>query len=363
MMNIEQGKISDFQLFLLITGFIEGSILLTSFASNLVKHNTWLVILSGLIFIVPFVYIFAWLAKRFPGTNFAWINRMVYGTYLGTTISILYLGYFLLTLSFNIRDLGNFYTTFFMRDTPLEVFLIVFTFTCAYAVWNGIEVLARICPFIVGTVILFVISATLMLFTKMNFSNLLPLGELSFKNFLHGVQIITEIPFGELVVFLTIYFALHGNQHTATATLSGLLLGAALFMVISIRNTAILGDTEAFLLSPSYQVVRLINFGFLSRMDILFAAGYILGMFFKCSILFYGVVLLLSQLLCLRTYSPLIFPLGCVVIILAIIVYPSMGEHFKTSQNTGIMFTIPFVHIFPVLTMFIAKIRNLPKKG
>lgn len=362
-MNIEKGKISAFQLFLLIIGFIEGSILLTSFASNLMKQNTWLVILSGLVVIIPFVYVFALLAKRFPGTNFAQINQMIYGRYLGTAISILYLGYFLLTLSFNIRDLGNFYTIFFMPDTPLEVFVIIFTFVCAYAVWNGIEVLARICPFIVTTVSFFIISATLMLLPKMNFSNLLPLGDISFKNFLHGTQIIAVIPFGELVILLTIFFALPNHHHTEKTILSGVLLAAGLFVIISIRNTAVLGSTETLLLSPSYQVVRLINIGFLSRMDILFAVGYILALFFKCSILFYGVVLLLSQLLQLRTYSPLIFPLGSIVIVLSIIIYPSIAEHFKTSQNAGIMFPIPFIHIFPPLALLIANLRNLPKKG
>jgi hypothetical protein len=46
-MNIEKGKISGRQYSLLIMGFIEGSIILTSYASNIVKNSTWLVILSA----------------------------------------------------------------------------------------------------------------------------------------------------------------------------------------------------------------------------------------------------------------------------------------------------------------------------
>ncbi len=362
-MNIEQGKISGLQFSFLIIGFIEGSIMLTSYASNITKHDTWLAVLAGFFIMVPFVYIYALLAKRLPGMNFAQIHRLIYGKYLGTLFSLLYVQYFLLILSFNIRDLGNFYITFFMRDTPLEVFLIIFTFTCACAVWNGLEVLARINQIIAVIVVLILIVTTLILLPKMDFSNLVPLMESSLKDFLHGSQIMAEIPLGEIVIFLTLTFGLNNTQKLTQNWLLGLFFGFLLLLMVTTRNTAVLGNTEELLISPSYQVVRLINIGLLSRMDILFAMGYTFGMFLKCSILLYCVVLLLSQLLLLRTYSPVIFPLCCILIILSTTIYPSIAEQIQTSQNTSIMMTIPFIHVFPCLSLLIAKVRNLPKKG
>lgn len=363
--NVEKGKISGLQYSFLIMGFIEGSIILTSYASNIVKSSTWLVILSGLGFIAPFVYIYALLAKRFSGMNFARINQMVFGVYLGTAVSALYIGYFSLLLSFNLRDIGNFYTNFFMRETPLEVFLIIFIFVCAFTLWNGVEVLARIGPFILIAVTLSIIFATLMLLPQMNFANLLPLGlaELPLKDFIHGTQIIADIPFGETAVFLTMAFAVNDERHVVKNTFVGLIIGAAIFLIVTVRNTVVLGNTEALLLSPSFEVIRLINIGFLSRMDILFAFGFTIGMFLKCSVLFYGVVLLLSQLLKLRTYKCLIFPLSCLTAILAIIVFSSTTEQFISGQNEALMLAIPFLHLFPPLTLSIAKIRNLPRKG
>ena len=362
-MNIENGRISGLQFSSLIIGFIEGSIILTSFASNITKQETWLAILTGLLSIAPFIYFYTLLAKRFPGINFAQINRLIYGPYIGIFITVLYLCYFILTLSFNIQDLGNFYTVFFMRNTPIEVFLIIFTLTCAYVVWHGIEVLARVSQIIVPIVLLVVLAATFLLFPQMNFSNLLPLFDLPIKDYIHGTQIIAAIPFGELVAILTITFALNNTSHISRNTLVSLFLGALLLVIITIRNTAVLGNTEAFLISPSYQVVRLINIGFLSRMDILFALIHTFALFLKCSILLYGIILLLSQLLKLKTYTPVIFPISCILIILAIIVYPSIAEHIKTSQKAGIMFGFPFIYIIPSLSLLIAKIRNLRKKG
>ena len=250
-----------------------------------------------------------------------------------------------------------------MRETPLEVFLIIVIFACAFTVWNGLEVLARISPFILVVVTLSIMIATFLLLPKLNFANLLPLAELSLKDFIHGTQIIADIPFGEMVVFLTMVFALNDNRHVVKSTFLGLIPGAAIFLIITIRNTAVLGNTEVLLFSPSYQVIRLIDIGFLSRMDILFALGFTLGMFLKCSILFYGLVLLLSQLLNLRTYQCLIFSLSCIVTTLAIIVFSSSTEQFLSGQNPALMMAIPFFHIFPPLALLIAKLRNLPKKG
>jgi spore germination protein KB len=280
MMNIEKGKISNLQFFFLITGHLEGTIFLISFVSNLAKHNTWLIILSGVAVIVPFICIYALLVKRFPGLNFARINSIIYGRYLGGAISVSYFSYLFLLLSLNIKVVGDFYSNFFIRDTPPEIILIVFTCVCAYAVWNGIEVLARIAPFIVLFESLIIIVTTFMLLPKINFSNFLPLGELPLANFIHSTQILAEVPFGtSFTVFLPFAFTLNDQKPVVRTFLSGLLLAVAFFIVMAVRNTAVLGNTEALLVSPSFQTVRLINIGFLSRMDILFGVAHTFGMF------------------------------------------------------------------------------------
>jgi spore germination protein KB len=135
-----------------------------------------------------------------------------------------------------------------------------------------------------------------------------------------------------LAVFLPITFAVNDSKALTKTFLSGLFLATALFMVTVIRNTAVLGDTETLLFSPSFQVARLINFGFLSRLDILFAAGHTVAIFLKCSILFYVTGVCLAQILKLRTYRPALFPLGCIAIILGIILYPSPTAHLKASK-------------------------------
>jgi spore germination protein KB len=363
-LNIEKGKISALQLTLLAAVVLEGAVYVLSFTATLSKHDTWLVILTSLIIAVPFGYIYAFLAKRFPGRNLVAIHNLIYGRYLGTAVSLYYLGYFLLVFSFTIRDVGDFYNIFFMRDTPREIILMVFVCASAYAVWNGIEVLGRLVPFTVTLISLVIIGTTFILLPQMEFAHFLPIGELSLIDLIHSTQIISEIPFGvAMITFLPLAFVTNDYHHTVKTVLLGLQLGAAFFMVIAIRNTAVLGNTEALLYSSSFQTSRLINIGFLSRLDILFAIGHTFGQFSLNSIYFYITVLLLSQIMGLRTYLPLIFPLGCIGVILAMIVYPSVTAHFQNAQNVEIMFFFPAMFIFPPLSLFLAKVRNLPWKG
>lgn len=224
--------------------------------------------------------------------------------------------------------------------------------------------MARISHLFVAIAFLIIVSTFLLLLKDMDFSNFLPVFEIPLKKFIQGTHIVSAIPFGEIVVFLMITNALNNTRHTVRNILLGLLLGAISLLVISVRNTAVLGSTEAILASPSFQAARLIDIGrVITRMDLLIGIGHTIMPFLKCSIFYYAAVVSLSQLLRLRTYIPLILPIAGIVIILSAIVYESTVEHAMTGQSTSIIFVSPLLYIFPPLSLLIARIRNLPKQG
>lgn len=344
----------------MVTGLIQGSTLTLAYASGVVKHDTWLVILSGLAVTIPFALIYVSLAKRFPGMNLVQIHDVIYGRYIGKAISTLYFIYFLMVLSFNIRVLGDFYSTFFMPETPLIFFLVVITLVCAYAVRNGIEVLARISPLFVAIVFLIIISAFLLLLKDMNFANFLPVFELPLSKFIQGTHIIAAIPLGEVFLFLTVMAAMNDYKHASRSMLLGLLLGAVSLLLIAIRDSAVLGGTEAILISPAFQAFRLIDIGnIFTRMDILIGIGLTIMIFLKSSLFYYAATVSISQLLRLKSYVPLILPVGGITVILAITDWQSSVEAARFAPNAAPIFITPFLFIFPPLSLLIAKVRNL----
>jgi len=361
-MSIEKGKISSRQLLFLIAGFVQGSVLLVDFTVGITEHQTWMAILAGLAITTPFFLSYVALSKRFPGMNLVQINDMVYGRFLGKVVSIYYIFFFLMTSSFNIRDVGELYITFLMPDTPFIFLLAVFTAICAYAVAKGIEVLARVSHLFVVTGLFVIISTFILLVDQMDFSNFLPFFELPFVRLVQGVHIVTTIPFGETLVFLMIIGNLNKTEHAVKNAYIGLLIGAISLFIVAVRNTAVLGGTITIWTSASFQSIRLIDIGtVLTRMDFLIGIAQTVLIFFKCSLFFYALVVSLSKLFGLKSYLPLVLPLAGIEVIIAATVFQSPVDHAMITQNAGIIYSAPLVFVIPPLSLLIAKIRGLPK--
>jgi len=361
-MSIEKGKISNQQLLFLVAGFVLGSVLLVDFTVGITEHQTWMVILAGLAITAPVILSYVVLAKKFPGMNLVQINDMVYGRFLGKVISLYYIFFFSMTLSFNIRDVGELYTTFLMQDTSFVFLLAVFTATCAYDVSKGIEELARVSHLFVVSGLFVIVSAFTLLIDQMDFSNFLPFFELPFIRIFQGIHIVSVIPFGECVVFLMIMGCLNKTDQSVKNTFFGLLIGAVSLLIVVVRNTAVLGRTQTIWTSTSFQSIRLINIGtVLTRMDFLIGIAQTILIFFKCSLFFYALVVALSQLFGLKSYLPLVLPLAGIEVIIAATVFQSPVDHAMITLNAGIIYSAPLIFVFPPLSLLIAKIRGLPK--
>ncbi len=361
-MSIEKGKVCSWQLLFLVAGFVQGSVLLIDFAVGITEHQTWMVILAGLVVSAPFILSYAVLAKRFQGMNVIQVNDLVYGRFLGKVVSVYYIFFYLMTLSFNIRDVGELYITFLMPDTPFIFLLIGFTATCAYAVYKGIEVLARVSHLFLITGMFVIISTFALLIDQMDFSNFLPLFELPFIRIFQGIHLMSAIPFGETIVFLMIIGSLNKTEHAIRNTFIGLLIGAISLLIVSVRNTAVLGKTQTIWTSTSFQSIRLIDIGtVLTRMDFLIGIAQTVLIFFKCSLFFYALAVAVAQLFGLKSYLPLVLPLAGIEVIIAATVFQSPVDHAGITQNAGIIYSAPLMFVIPPLTLLIAKIRGLPR--
>lgn len=359
-MSFEKGKISGSQLVFSLIAFIQGSILLTSFTTNLTKQNTWIVVVAAFIISIPFSIIFSLLAKRFFTMNLIQILNEVYGVYIGTILSIFYIFDFILDLFYNVRDLGDFYITFLITDTHISFFIIVFVLVCAYVINKGIEPLVHVSHIFCTISFIIVVGTFLLLIKNMDFSNFLPILEIKPIKLIQGIHIMSIISFGDTIVFFSIMPVLKDTKHIVRNNLIGLLIGCLTLLIITIRNTAVLGISESIMVSPSFEANRLIDIGSIfTRMDILIAIGNTLMMFFKCSIIYYSTVVCISEVFRLRTYKPMILPTGGIAIIGAIIIFVSVLDHAAAGQGYVMIYKMLTVYILPPMTLLIAHIRKL----
>jgi len=250
-----------------------------------------------------------------------------------------------------------------MPETPTAAILIMFIFVCAWAVRNGIEVIAR-CSFIfvIITAVL-VLMVTVLLLKDMKFTNFLPVFEIPLKDFLQGTHIIASIPFCQILVFIMITPYLNKIKQAKRSILLGLILGGIQLFIIVARDTAVLGITAFIMGSPSFQATRSIDIAnILTRLDILVAIVLLITLFLRVSIFYYTTVTGIAQLLNLRSYLPLVLPIGIISISLSILVYDSIIEQAHFNATIWPIYAVLFEVLIPSVSLLIAKIRRLPKK-
>ena len=363
-MKVEKARISPIQFMFAIACFIRSSSLLSAFFAPIIKQDAWLIVLMGMVVCLPVLWVFLSLAKAFPGLNLIEINDTVFGRIGGKIISTLYIWFFFTLTALNLRDLGNFISKSIMIKTPQLFLIVIFILICAWSVYYGLEVVTRysIVFIIISSIILFItIIASLNI---MHFNNFLPILNQPVMSYVHSTNIISTIPFGELVVFLMIIPNVDVKQKKLSRYfLGGFLLGGLLVLLVIARDVSILGNTMMYFSLPSYESLRLITlFDTLGHMEILYAILLISLLFFKISILFYISLLALSHWLRIENYRPVILPCAALVAAYSIIVFESDLQHMTIGRETTPLFWPLFEMLLPLITLIIAYIRKIPKK-
>ncbi len=361
---IEKGKISSSQFKFAIMCFLVGAALITGFYAKETKQDSWMVILSGYIVFLIFLWFYLLLVKNFPGKNLIQIHDLIYGPFLGKIISALYIFYFFTVESFNLRDLGNFVSGSLLPETPIVIVLALTTIICAWTIHKGVEVVVRygmifFCLWIILTFMTIILS-----YDNLKFDNLLPMFSQPLMNYIHGTHISATICFGEIIIFLMIVPSVNDQSKINRSFFQGLTFGMIALLFIVIIDTIVLGKYTPILTLASYETLRMIDVaGIFSRMEIIFVAIHLILQFFKISVFYYVMVLSIAQVCNLRSYKSIINISGIILISYSIVIASSNIESAAFGNDAATFFSGFFELLLPVITFLIFKIKKKINKS
>lgn len=363
-MKLDTGKIIPSEFMFAVACFVLSSSLLTGFFIPITKQDSWLAVCMGFVLSLPFLWVYIRLMRRFPDKNLIEINDEVLGKIAGKVVSLLYIWFFLTLSSLNLRDMGNFVQLTIMPQTPKIVLLIVFIAVCAWAVRNGIVVVTRYSILFSVIDMVVILTATILTFSLMRAEHFLPIFHLPAIKYIQGVNIVTTIPFGELVVFLMITPNIKiSPKKIGRYFLGGFVIGGLSLLVIVLRDTAVLGNTITLFSLPGFETLRMAKLTpTIGRLEVLFAIVLILLFFFKVSFLYYVTVVSISQLFKLSSYKSLVMGLGAVIIMYSFNVFQSSMQHAKASSTSLSILWLLFEFILPLVTLVCAAARKLPRR-
>ncbi len=358
--------ISNRQLIFGIASFIAGSSLFTSFVTQIAQHNAWIIVLCAGVLSLLFALLYGVLAARFPSHGLMTIQKIVYGKYLGYFINLLYIGFFILVAIAMLRNVSSFFLVHIMPETPLPAIMLLMLLPCAFAVSTGIQNMLR-CAFLFFVIAIFItITNFTLLISEMKLSNFLPLLNMGWKNYLEGTFSMASIPFCEIIVFLPFFHLTEKNKGTRRALWVGLLLGIAIMFLTIFQEVAVLGVSVAYLSTPAYESVRLINvMNVFTRLEILHAFLLSILHIFKLSIVIYCILQCIQDVFPIKKKaSPsLLLLIGAILLIGALNAFESGILLPQWRRSIGMFIFSTFEMLLPLITVLVSLLRRKKEKN
>ncbi|MDQ0246088.1 spore germination protein KB [Bacillus fengqiuensis] len=364
---MEKAKISVIQLFAMMFIFELGSALVVSYGVT-AKKDAWLAILLGMGGGIVLFFIYYSLFRQYPHLPLTGYARKIFGKYLGWVIGLLYTVYFLYDAARNLRDFGELLLTSTMTETPLLAINILMVLAVCYVLYLGIEVLGRTTEVFIVVLLFLGVIGNLFIYLSGNvdLNNLQPFLENGWKPTLTtAFPLLTFFPFGEMLVFTMLLPYLNRPELTKKVWLSALLSSGLILSYTTSLDIAVLGlgevERSTFPLLSTIGKVNL--FEFIQRLDALVVFTFLITMFFKISILFYGAVIGMVDLFKLKTHQQIVLPAGVMLIFLSMVIATDFAEHIEEGLYIVLYpLHLPFLVVIPLLMLFVAMIRNAFKK-
>lgn len=347
---------------LVIMCFIGTSILLTpgGLASE-AKQDAWIAAILGSIVGLFFVWFYIIVGSRFGNLTLIDYSYKILGKWLGSVVSLLYVSFFLINCSTIVWFVGDFVTTQIMPETPIQFTNILIVAIVVIGTRLGLETFSRageiLYPWVIGLFLILVFFAA----KDIKPQNLQPSFEYGFKPILRGALLYASYSSMTLIVLMMIFPNNANNlKETKKSFLKGTLLGGIMIFIVTTLAILVLGHSiTARSTFPTYILAKKVRLStFLQRIESVIAILWLITIYYKILLYFYGGVLGLAQILKLKDYRPLTLPMGMIIVILSLVVFPNSTYSMVWTSTTWIPYILTYGFFLPLFLLVVSVFRS-----
>ncbi|MFB5663393.1 endospore germination permease [Alteribacillus sp. HJP-4] len=360
---MEKGKISAFQMGLMMypTIVATGILFVQSAIVSIAGRDLWIspiwAAVVGFLAIIAAILLHKW----YPGLTIIEYSERILGTFIGKIISFFTMFLYITSTGIMTWQYGEYVVSDFLNRTPLVVIIGSMLMACAFAIFGGIEVLGRLSNIIVPIFILLLFLIVLLLIPEMEFKRMLPLWEEGVQPSIDGAwRLQTWFAEYGLICFLLPYIA---DQKKVWRW--GMLSLSAVTVTMVFTSLAVLlvfGDVTESINAPLMTAARYISIAeFISHLESIVMAVWILGTFLKIGVFYYVCVLGTAQWLNLKDFRPIILPMGLIIGIFAVTSFSNSTEASEHFEEAFIDTTV-YGLVIPVILLLLAWIRKILKR-
>ena len=358
---LEQGKIDIKQATLLIVSTVLPTAIITlpALTIKIAKQDAWISTILSILAGLLIIWLVVSLSLRFPDKTLFEFSEIILGKVMGKIVSFFYFAWFIHTNMLIIREFGSFTNTILMLNTPIIVFYIAAVTVSAYAVHNGLEVLGRSCQMFIPVILFLLLAVFTLTIGNIDLTRLLPIMDIGIVPILEAT--LTPISWmGEVIIWAMIIPYLRKPEDAKRAGIWGILIIGFFALIGVFISLVIFGPIAGNLAYPVFNAVRIISIAnFLERLESVVITAWILSAFIKITIFYYVAVLGGAQLFGLKTYRPMVLPIGIILIILSALLLPNTAELTDFLASSFTFYSPVFFEIgIPLILLITAIIKK-----
>ncbi|WP_018923637.1 GerAB/ArcD/ProY family transporter [Salsuginibacillus kocurii] len=362
---IEQGKISSLQMAIFMYPAIiaTGVLLIPSITAVHAGRDMWISPIWGSFIGFATVYIAYKLHTQYPGKTVIQYSEDILGKLLGKMLGLIYLLFYLHITGIVLREYSEFILGIFFLHTPIIVILGSMILVGAFAVRGGVEVIARASQICTPIVVILLLSVFIFLSQDLEPRYILPIFEEGITPSLKGA-LTHQAWFSEF--FLISFFLpfLADGEKSLKWSFISVVFVMLTFITANLSALFLFGDLTAKFLYPLMSAARYISIAdFIEQLESLVMAIWVAGAFVKLSVFYYALSLGTAQWLNLSEYKSTVFPLGILLVVVAIWSGDNLTEVKETVGTLGPFYLTSLQTVLPLILLLFVLVKKKVQKG
>lgn len=321
-----------------------------------------LVTISGIVLASIGLFILTLLGVRHPQKTIITYSQDIVGKWLGRFCSFFVISFFLVLTGLAAREFGAVVVSAVLRETPLEITVIVMLMLACLSCRNNINVFAYIHNFYVPMILAPVIIVVALSLKNANLLYLRPIIGNNLIEMFKGMLTVSALFQGSFVVTIIIP-SMKTPKKAMKASFWGIFVSGGLYLLIVIATVAVFGPEEIKqIFWPTLELARTTTMpgNILQRLDVIFLAVWVTAVFTTLFSSYYLTIHSIKELFSLKDHKMLSYFILPIVFILAMMPNDilQMYEVIQLVGRAGLLITI----LYPGLLLMIDFIKSWRRK-
>jgi len=360
---MQKESISSRQGISILIMFLFGSSVIMGVSTE-AGQDGWFSLLLAVAFFIPVALVYARIMRLYPKKDIFEIMETALGKPAGKILTVLLSLYAVHLSALVLRNFSEFIQVIALPKTPQLTMMIGMLLVTVYLARSGAKALGRWSLVAIILVLAVVVFTVVFSIDRMRFEHIQPVLVHDLPKIASGAFNIFSFPFAESVLLLGIASAIKKKDSPYKLYIFGALLGAAVLLVVILRNLFVLGpamlQADYF---PSYTAARIVRVAdFLSRIEGSISMNLILAGIVKITLCLLAASKGTARLIGLEDYRQIVLPVGLIVLALCTVLYKNIMEMFDFVRFYP-YYALPFQVILPILVWIAAEIRTRKQKN